>query len=809
MNSFLLFVSLITSLRNMVQALSTRVNICLFVLTFSFFIAGAPAFSQQQTGGIRGTVKTTENSPAQNVSIILKNTTKGTVTDANGNFYLSGIMSGSYILLVKHTGMITQGKAIIVKAGETSHVDFILVIDNQALQEVTINSGYNKFAQKETEGVAKMPLQNLENPQVYNVVPKELLQDQVIVSYNDVLKNVTGVSQSLVNGSNSFNLRGFATSSYLRNGLQDVKENSIEVANIERIEILKGPSATLFGSSLTSFGGLLNRITKQPFETFQGDIGYTAGGFGLSRLTADFNTPLNKEKGLYLRTNIAYDDEGSFQDAGFTKRLFVAPSLLYKVNDRLSISLDAEIYNQKANDFNRLFPEASFTKTNPADLGINWKKSYSNNDLYETDPSVSVYGKVNYKISDHWTSQTAFSHTNSTVEGYWSYNRIVGDSVVSRNPGYEHTDYNYLEVQQNFNGDFKLGNLRNRVVIGLDYFTNTTKSSSAMIYGYDQVSIKGNDPRYNELTRASLEQALATVPYSKSQTQQSIYSAYVSDVLNLTDNLLAMLSLRADHFVSGGNQDFNDGTTTGKYNQTAFSPKFGLVYQLVPKQLSLFGNYMNGFSNNAPTQQPDGTFSSFKPSQANQWESGVKIDLFDGKLSSTLSYYHIKVSDVIHNSFVPGQTQFQVQDGGQLSKGFESEVIANPFRGFNVIAGYAYNNIYTINTSADADGLHQWTGPAQTANLWFSYHFLDATLKGFGLGFGGNYNGKAYIQQSRSLGEFYLPSYTVLNAVLSYDQPVYRISLKMDNLTNKLYWGSYVSQMMPRRFSVSVNFKFK
>jgi iron complex outermembrane receptor protein len=774
-----------------------------FIFSFQF------ANAQVQTGSIHGTITTTDGKAAENVSIFLSNTHKGTISDEKGNYNIANIIPGTYTLTLKHTGMQPQIRQIAVKAGEATVANFSITEDNKALQEVTVTSGYNKFAKKETEAVAKMPLNDLENPQVYNVIPKELLQDENIVSYNDVLKNVAGVSQALVNGSNSFNLRGFFTTSYLRNGLQDSKENSIEVANIESIEVLKGPSATLFGSSLTSFGGLLNRVTKKPFDTFQGEISYTDGGFGLNRVTADFNTPLNPDKGLFLRTNVAYDSEGSFQDAGFTNRFFVAPSLLYKVNDRLTISLDAEIYNQKSNDFNRLFPEASFTKTNPRDLGIDWTKSYSSNDLYETDPSVSLYGTVNYKISDHWKSQTAFSQTNSTVQGDWSYNSIVGDTAVSRNPGYEHTIYNYTEVQQNFNSDFNIGKMRNRLVIGLDYFTNTVNSTSAMIYGFDEVSIKGNDPRYNELTPTSLDAALASVPYSKSSTQQSTYSAYASDVLNITDNLLAMASLRVDHFVNGGTHDINADTTTGKYHQTAFSPKLGLVYQIVPNQVSLFGNYMNGFSNNAPVRQPDGTFSSFKPSEANQWEGGVKLDLFDGKLSSTLSYYHIKVSDVIHNSFVTGQTQFEVQDGGQLSKGFEAEVIANPFRGFNLIAGYAYNDIYTINTDPDADGLHQWTGPAQTANLWLSYHFLDGSLKGFGLGVGGNYNGIAYIQQSRSQGEFYLPAYTVLNAVISYDQPVYRVSLKMDNLTNEVYWGSYVSQMMPRRFSATVAFKFK
>lgn len=772
----------------------------------SFLLQAAYA-QQQQTGTIQGTVKTANGSPSGAI-ITVAGTNKVISINENGQYQVSGLKDGTYTLTAKLIGMVTERKEITIKADETATLDFVLTADVRALDEVIVSSGYNKFAKKETEGVAKMPLKNLENPQVYNVVPRELLQDQVIMSYNDVLKNVTGVSQALVNGSNSFNLRGFSTSSYLRNGLQDTKQNSIEIANIERIEVLKGPSATLFGSSLTSFGGLLNRVTKQPFNTFMGDISYSVGGFGLSRITADFNTPLDKKKGLLLRTNTAYEDNGSFQDAGFTKRFFFSPSLLYHVDDRLTLSVDVEVYNQKANDFNRLFPENSFTKTNPRDLNVDWKKSYSSNDLYQTTPSVSLFSQAVYKLSEHWKSQTAFSHTNSNVNGYYSWNEIAGDSV-SRNPGYEQYFYNNTEVQQNFNGDFNIGRLRNRVVIGLDYFTSTVQGTSASIYGFDKIAIAGNDPQYNLLTKTSLEKALSGTAYDKSRTTQSVYSIYASDVLNITDNLTAMASLRADRFVNDGTLNINTNETTGKFSQTAFSPKFGVVYQIIPQRVSLFGNYMNGFSNNGPGRQPDGTYTSFKPSQANQLEGGAKVELFDGKLNSTLSYYHINVSNVIHQDFTPGRSGFSVQDGERLSKGFEAEIIANPFTGFNLIAGYAYNDIYTVNTNPDVDGLHQWTGPVETANLWLSYHFLSSTLKGLGLGIGGNYNGKAFIGQSRSTGEFHMPSYKVLNAVVSYDKSAYRVSLKMDNLTNEVYWGSYVSQMMPRRFSATVGFKFK
>ncbi len=106
----------------------------------------------------------------------------------------------------------------------------------------------------------------------------------------------------------------------------------------------RGPSATLFGSSLTSYGGLINRVTKKPYGNFGGEVSYSGGNFGFNRISADVNTPLDSARNVLLRVNTAYTDEGSFQDNGFNKSFVFAPSLLYKINDRLSFLLDAEIY---------------------------------------------------------------------------------------------------------------------------------------------------------------------------------------------------------------------------------------------------------------------------------------------------------------------------------------------------------------------------------------------------------------------------------------------------------------------------------
>src|SRR5690606_5502046 len=149
------------------------------------------------------------------------------------------------------------------------------------------------------------------------------------------------------------------------------------------------------------------------------------------------------------------------------------------------------------------------------------------------------------------------------------------------------------------------------------------------------------------LTRQALDAKIAAAGGpSKSLVKGSTYSAYISDVLNITPAFNIMASLRADHFDNAGTLNILTGKTIGRYYQTTLSPKFGTVYQLMKDKLSLFGNYMNGFRNVAPAEQPFPDIpSTFKPQQANQLEGGVKMDLWNKKVNLTASVYDILVTN--------------------------------------------------------------------------------------------------------------------------------------------------------------------
>jgi iron complex outermembrane receptor protein len=701
-------------------------------------------------------------------------------------------------------GFEKRTETVTATEGQVTRVRIELLENSQQLEEVIVTGGGNRFAKKESDDVSKMALKNMENPQVYTVVSKELMKEQVVTDYNSAFKNVPGAGISEVrNQGRSGNIsRGFSTPQLVRNGVGSFTYTTIDPANLERIEVIKGPSATLFGSTLSSFGGLFNRVTKKPFETFKGEVSYSAGSWDLNRLTFDVNTPLDEDRTALLRVNGALHSERSFQDTGFSRNFLIAPSFLYKASDRLTLSLDVELSAYKATSPTRLATFAKGKAHDVRELGIPYKLSFANNTIAYTSQQYNIFAQGKYKISDKWTSQTVVSRTRSSSDGYVVSLAILTDSTLRQTVSSQEFPYYGTDIQQNFIGDFLIGGrIRNRMVVGGDYYNLRSTRNDASV-NMPALNFKKPGAAYNDFTIEKVSPKFAAATFSNQvATNEQTLSAYVSDVVNITDKLLVMASLRIDRYMNGGTYYPNKDSTAGDFNQTALSPKFGAVYQVIKDKVSVFGNYMNGFSN---VSGSDFNGNTFKPNQANQMEGGVKVDL--SVITATFSYYDIKVTNVTRDDL--DHPNYSLQDGTQYSKGFEAELIANPVVGLNIVAGFTHNESEYTKASASIEGLRPTTaGPGDMANLWLSYRFTRGAAQGLGLGFGGIYGSQSY-QSNTAAFVFTVPSYTVLDASVFYDQHRYRLGLKVDNLTNEKYWSYRLAAQNPTRVTMNVTFKF-
>ncbi|WP_242434749.1 TonB-dependent receptor [Hymenobacter amundsenii] len=782
----------------------------------------------QQLTAIRGRVITADGRPAESVTVGLKSHGQGAVTNSNGEYVIERVRDGKYVLVVSAVGLKTTEQSVTVSGGQTATFDFTLAENAERLKEVIVSGNRtNAFARKQSEYVGKMPLSNLENPQVYATVGKELLTEQLVFSVDEATRNAPGLQKMWDatgrggDGGAFYGSQGFIVSSQLRNGVAGNVTSDIDAINLEKLEVIKGPSATLFGSSLTSYGGLINRVTKKPLDTFGGELNVAAGSYGFHRISADVNlvdatAPANQPKTLAFRLNTAYTYEDSFQNLGypgFTKNLAVAPSLQFRPNDRLTVNLDAEVYKGTNVGKQIIFfyhPSAALGFDRADESPLNYRQSYQGEGLTQDSRSTNLFGQVQYRISPNLTSTTFLTTSHSFSDGFGPYFYLMpGDTLARADQSTDNSRRTVFEAQQLFNGDFQLGNLRNRVVVGLD-FLRIDSDVNFLGGNIDKIPLNASSATirsFNGTSVAARYAASAPGNYLVT-TKTNTYSAFVSDVLNLTDQLSVLAALRVDHFDNKGGIFYSP---VQAYSQTTFSPKFGAVYQPVKDRVSLFANYQNSFNNLGVYLNTAGSSLVARPERANQWEGGVKLDAAGGRLSATVSYYDIHVKDRLR--IINYNSDFQAisaQDANQQSRGVEVSVVANPLQGFNMVGGFAYNNSKFETEDETVNGRRPNTASSPiVANAWLSYRQPAGVLRGLGAGFGGNYASENRVQNT-STNVFTLPSYTILNASVFYDQPRYRLSAKVDNLTDKQYWVGYTTMNPQKLRSIvgSVAYKF-
>ncbi|CAL2105682.1 iron complex outermembrane recepter protein [Tenacibaculum sp. 190524A02b] len=786
------------------------------------------AISVAQGGDISGTVKDNNNEPLVGVNILIKGTKKGTQTDIDGKFEIKNAPGGIQEIIASFVGYKT--KFIQFQAPDNT-INIVLFEGNELLQEIVIDTDRaNKFSRKKTAYVAKLPLKNIENSQVYSTITNQLLVSQNVNNFSDALKNAVGVDQlwpstgRTGDGAGYYSVRGFSVQPQLVNGMPGITNGFINPSNVERVEVIKGPSATLFGSTVTSYGGLINIVTKKPYKGTGGNISLGYGSFGFKKLNVDVNTTDQSEK-FSLRLNAGFQSEDSFQDAGFRKSHFFAPAISYQVSDKLALNFNYELSStdQTNQVFLFLNRNAPLAFKNLDELNYDTNLSLTNNDVSVKNPTQNYRGEVVYKITDNITSQSIIAGGNAKSNGQYTYLYNLQANVFGLYAMNLNSETNTLNLQQNFTGDFKIGEVRNRVVLGVDYLESQTlnQDTSGSGVGIHAVNPQGqliplpaafgfaNLP----VNKRNITAALANSANNDSDLNQNIFGAYISNVVNILPELSVMASVRYDRFDYEGDKNTPSDDPT-EYTKSTFSPKFGVVFQPILNKVSVFANYQNGFSYvnpeyaiNPATNQ--GVLLSFDLENANQFEGGVKTNLFGNKLETTLTYYNINVDNKIM-----GFGFTKTQDGAVKSQGIEFEANANPVDGLNVRGGFSYNDSEITRSDSNPSSVGQRfaeAGAKFNYNFWTDYKFPQGTLKNFGIA--GGFNGASDVNTMVDYpiaGEFILPAYTIFNAAVYYENSKFRASINANNLTDKIYYKGWstVTPQQPRAIYGSLTYKF-
>src|SRR5678810_1149948 len=282
-----------------------------------------PVNSNPETpfGSVTGNVTTTDNKPAAFVSVVLKGTNKYSITDENGDFILKNIKEGLYTLEISTVGLKPIEKPVEVKKDQETAITIALEEDAEQLAAVTIVA--RRTLNDKPVSIGKISIDPMDLPQSIATISQTTIKNQQALRLSDIIKNVNGVYLATTRGSvqENFAARGYAFSStnLFKDGFRINSGVMPEVSSLEKVEILKGSAAILYGQ--VAAGGILNMVTKQPKFQFGGEVSILAGSYDLYKPSFDVYGPINSS--VAYRVNGTFETANSFRDNVSLKRYYV------------------------------------------------------------------------------------------------------------------------------------------------------------------------------------------------------------------------------------------------------------------------------------------------------------------------------------------------------------------------------------------------------------------------------------------------------------------------------------------------------
>ena len=607
------------------------------------------------------------------------------------------------------------------------------------------------------------PLRDI--PQSIQVIPRQIIEDQKTTRLRDVLQNVSGVTPG-AGYQNSFDrvrIRGFTQETTFRDGIRD-NFPSTDFANVERVEVLKGPASVLFGQ--TEPGGIVNLVTKQPLSDPYYNVDLNVGNYAFYRSALDLSGPLNTDKTLLYRLNVAYENAGSFRDFISSQNIFVAPVITWKLSKNTDLNLFFEYDNR---DY----------KPDRGVLAIGDRPGSVPISRFFGEPSINEGTATNYKFGynlehrfsrDWQLHQTLSTNIRKSDEIRVQVDELQADGRTATRDianfgGTTQEDY---RLQTDVIGNFKTGTISHKLLFGVDLNRYTDVSNGFTNGSFASIDIF-NPVYFVPITRP-------TTPYIVQNFTDTL-GFYLQDQVTIADNLKLLLGGRFDP-VSILQKDLVAQTATND-NNSAFTPRVGIIYQPTPS-VSLYASYAESF---VPQYGRSRDNSPFTPERSKQYEVGVKGELFDGKLSATLAAYHLTKSNVLTTD--PIDSNYSIQVGEQTSKGVELDIVGQITPGWNVIATYGYTDARVTRDNDLPVGNRLQNVAENTASLWTTYELQQGKFKGLGFGLGLYYVGDRPGEIDKSL---ILPSYFRTDAALFYKQDNWRVGLNFKNLFDINYY---------------------
>lgn len=770
---------------------------------------------------IKGKITTTEGAAAADVSVQVKNSPKGAISDADGNFQVKGLAAGTYELHISLVGYQEVNEKVTVASNKTAVISIRLQLTQKELQEVIIRTGARRYTASAVSSSLRLQTPLLQVPQNIQVVTGKALSDQQVISMSDgAIRNVAGAVRMEHWGDMYTNItaRGSQIQAF-RNGFNMV--NSFwgplteDMSFVDHIEFVKGPAGFMLGNG--DPGGLYNVVTKKPTGQTKGEAGFTLGSFDLYRATLDLDGKLSKDGKILYRLNLAAQNKKSHRANEYNNRYSIAPVVSYQLDEKTKLTAEYVWQRALMSDVGSYYV---FSTAGFATLPVNFT-SLPAGLPGTTFDDHTVTLNLQHQFNPAWklTAQVAYNNYRQQGSSMWP-NAVNTNGTMIRGVGSWDAKSAMSMGQVFINGDVLTGKLRHRILGGLDvsnkaYFADWGQSHALDTIGGEfnthapNLGVPPNGyPSFNYNT--PLEQRATANGGSMDMRSTGVY---LQDELGFFDNTVRLTI--AGRYTTVTQSQWGAAPVSAN----RFTPRVGLSVSL-DKQTAVYGLFDQAFVPQAGKLAGNGTV---KPITGNNLEFGIKRDWAGGRWNTGLTVYRIlKENELTADPFSAPTSGLSIVMGQKRAQGIEFDLKGRLAKGLELVANYALTDSKITKVAAGVTSMKVGDvvpGYAKhTANAWITYRLQEGALKGLGFSSGLMFldGRKTYWEVSPDPAQT-LPAYYKVDAGISYEKDNMTLNFNVFNLLNKyLYSGSYYAWLNayywqtdpPRNLRLSLNYRF-
>lgn len=685
---------------------------------------------------------------------------------------------------------------------------------NSTLNEVTVTADALDLDDSRPKTVSTATKTNLDLKDVPQTVTTLEVSKFKVYGINDLsvlLDGVPGVDTSYDMRGDGVMIRGFSAdgNDIYRDGIRTSGQIRRSTANIERIEILKGPAAVLYGRG--AGGGVVNMISKEAnFESIS-SLGLRMGTYSNRGATVDINRVVSDE--VAVRLTADYEQADSFRRGIKNRNKMISPSIAY--NNRQGLTwLGQYTWDSvwrtpdRAPSYNNLPPDVSY------------RTAYAHPDDFVEDRMQMFRSVLGYDFGNDWSAKWTFGYHEASQD----FDHLYGGSYCKpdgtrysngakcNTPGlmtftraWQETRNKTLSNTLDFAGKAQTYGVGHDLLVGLeisrelrrpDLSTSASNSDPAMAYP------DGVDPYNPVWTDGKPVHGPAKTSNRHNAQAQGLY---VQDLISLTDQWKVMVGARWEHYSFKSHNLRNDAQRS--YSGSALSPRLGVIWQPVQEH-SFYASYSKNFSPYGGrgllgVAVDEKAVFDAEPQYSRQFEVGVKSDWFDNALSSQLSVYNLEKYNIRYQPDVENDPFTWATRGTERSRGIEASLTGRVASHWYMRSGVGFQKAMVVGDVSNPvnEGKQLANTARKTGNLFVRYVPRNNWYAEVGV----TYRGSSYTSIGNTSER---PGYTRWDASIGWRPLPWTVTLALTNVTDKRYWRDSTMPGTPRTLLLTGNYLF-